>query len=138
MARAHRQRELAVRIGNQPGDLARLLSTITEAGVNILAYCAYSERDEGVVQLVTENPVQTKIALEANGYVCHMNDVVLVRAADQMGAAAILGTHLGRAGVNIIYSYASSNGDNFHAVFKTNNDEEALRVLTGVALADTA
>jgi hypothetical protein len=59
-----------------------------------------------------------------------MNDVVLVHAPDRVGAVAVIGAQLGHAGVNILYSYASSTGTQFHAVFKTSNDEEALRILT--------
>jgi hypothetical protein len=130
MAHARCETELKVRIGHRPGDLARLLSSISARRINVLAYCAYSERDEGVVLLVTEDPGRTQQALADAGYPCRLNSVILVHARDKVGAAAALGAHLGRAGINILYSYASSTGDAaFHAVFKTDNDEAALRVL---------
>ena len=129
MAHARRERELAVHIGNQPGALAKLLALVADAGVNVLAYCTYSERHEGVVQLVTANALRAKLALEAGGFRCRMNDVVLVHAPDQVGAVAMIGARLGGAGVSILYSYASSTGTQFHAVFKTSDDATAVRVL---------
>lgn len=134
MPRARKETELAVRIGQQPGDLSRLLSTISAKRINILAYCSYSERDEGVVLLVAEDPARAQQALIGAGYSCRANSVVLVGAPDKIGAAAALGGHLGQAGVSILYSYASSSGaTEFHAVFKTTNDELAIQILEAVA-----
>ena len=139
MSRAHIETELAVRIGNRPGELARLLSAISTEQINILAYCAYSDRDEGVVLLVTEDPRRAQRAVEVAGYPSKTNAVIVVGATDQVGAAATLGARLGQAGVNILYSYASADGSGrFCAVFKTNNDDMAVQILETIALADAA
>lgn len=133
MATVSRAIELAVRIGNHPGDLARLMSAISAQSINILAYCAYSERDHGIVRLITENAPSAQTALAETGYEFKADLVVLVAAIDRVGAAAALGAQLGAAGINILYSYASSgSGNEFHAVFKTDKDDEALRVFGGM------
>ena len=130
MARARKEVELAVRVGNEPGALGRVLSTVASAGVNVLAYCSYSERNETVVLLVTEDALGGKRALEVAGFLCKANSVVLVGAPDEVGGAALLGAQLGHAGIDILYSYASSSGGNqFFAVFKTADDQKAIRVL---------
>ena len=132
MPRARKEVELAVRVGNEPGALGRVLSTVASAGVNILAYCSYSERQETVVLLVADNPLDAKRALVAAGFSCKANSVVLVGAPDQVGGAAFLGARLGYAGIDILYSYASSSGSNqFFAVFKTGDDQKAIHVLEG-------
>lgn len=136
MPKARREVELAVRIGNRPGELARLLSRISAAGVNILAYCSYSDRDEGVVLLVTEDSERTRQALQKAGYHCKTDPVVVVRAPDRVGAAATIGHHLGNAGINILCSYASSTGAHFYAVFKTDNDDLATQILDQLELPD--
>jgi hypothetical protein len=131
MASARKEMELAVHIGNHPGELAKLLSSISGVGINVLAYCAYSEREQGTVLLVTNDLARTRRTLESNGYACKANPVVLVTEADHVGAVAALGACLGAAGINILYSYASSSGaDEFYAVFKTDNDDEAIRLLS--------
>ena len=130
MAKARKEVELAVRVGNKTGALGEILRTVSSAGVNIFAYCCYSDRDQGVVLLVTEDALKTKHTLEAAGYTCRANSVVVVGATDQVGAAAQLGNHLGQAGVDILFSYASSGGTaEFFAVFKTANDDHAIHVL---------
>ncbi|MCG3150102.1 MAG: hypothetical protein PCFJNLEI_03573 [Verrucomicrobiae bacterium] len=130
MSKARKEIELAVRLGNEAGALGRVLALVAQHGVNILAYCAYSERREGVLLLVTDNPLTAKIALQDAGYDCRANSVVLVGATDQVGGAALLGARLGHAGIDILYSYASSaGGDQFFAVFKTSDDQRALDIL---------
>ena len=134
VAKARKEVELAVRIGNRPGALGQVLSILAEQGINVLAYCAYSEREQGVVLLVCEDPFKAKLILKADGFECKANTVVLVGAADHVGAAAQLGMQLGRASVDILYSYASSAGTGqFYAVFKTADDEKAIRVIEAKA-----
>ena len=107
--------------------------------MNVLAYCSYSTREESVVLLVTEDAIKTREALEAACFNCKANTVVLVGSSDQVGAAAQLGVLLGHAGVNILYSYASSSGQHeFFAVFKTMDDERAIQILEQSPLARAA
>jgi hypothetical protein len=130
MAKARKEVELAVRFGNQPGALARVLEVIAKEGINLLAYCSYSERDQSVMLLVTDDPYRAKAALQEAGFECKANAVVLVSDTDRVGAAAQLGARLGGAGISILYSYASSAGrGDFCAVFKTMDDAAAIRVL---------
>lgn len=139
MPKARKEVELAVRVGNQPGSLGKVLAAVAAEGVNIHAYCSYSDRDETVVLIVCSNALKAKHALQATGFQCKANSVVLVGATDQVGAAALLGAHLGNAGIDILYSYASSSGGSqFFAVFKTIDDERAMRVLDASPLAQAA
>lgn len=136
MPKACKEVELAVRVGNRPGALGEVLAAIASRHINVLAYCSYSDRDDAVILLVTENAVGAKLAIETAGFQCKANSVVVAGAPDQVGAAAQLGAQLGMAGIDILYSYASSaGGDRFFAVFKTMNDEEAIRVLEASPLA---
>ena len=130
MAKARCEVELAVRFGNEPGDLGRVLALLAQHSIHVLAYCAYCDRQEAVVLLVTDNPFQAKEVLTTSGYNCRANSVLLVGTTDHVGSAAAVGTRLGFAGVNILYSYSSSAGaDQFYAVFKTNDDSRALTIL---------
>jgi hypothetical protein len=139
MPRARKEIELAIRLGAEPGALGRVLSTVANQNVNVLAYCCYYDRDEAVVLLVTEDAWRAKAALEAAGFSCRANSVVVAGATDQVGGAASLGTKLGHAGIDILYSYASSSGSaQFYAVFKTSDDQRALSVLDSAVAARAA
>ncbi len=128
--RAHKEIELSVRAGGVADALGRILSAVAGCGVNVLAYCTYTDRQDTVVLLVTDNATRAKDAIEADGFQVRANAVVMVGASDHVGAAALLGGYLGQAGIRILYSYASSSKrDRFHAVFKTVDDDAAIRVL---------
>jgi hypothetical protein len=130
MAKARKEVELAVRVGNRPDALGRVLGTIAASGVNVLAYCTYSENDDLVILVITDNALTAKDALRRDGLACKANSVVLVGASDEVGSAAQIGAHLGMAGVEILYSYTSSSGGHqFVAVFKTTDDERAIHTL---------
>jgi len=134
MPKARKEVELAVRLGQESGALGRVLSAVASERVNVLAYCSYSDRDETVVLLVTDNALAAKRAIEAGGFSCRANSVVVVGATDQVGGAALLGARLGHAGIDILYSYASSSGSaEFCAVFKTTDDPRAVAVLDSTA-----
>ena len=139
MPRAHKEIELAIRLGNEPGALGRVLSTVADENVNVLAYCSYTDRNDTVVLLVTDSALKAKDSLEAAGFSCRANSVVVVGATDQVGGAALIGARLGLAGIDILYSYASSSGSReFVAVFKTSNDRRAISVLDKSAAIQAA
>ncbi|MCS7049322.1 MAG: hypothetical protein NZ483_08530 [Verrucomicrobiae bacterium] len=130
MAKARQHVELTVRIAANVSSLSDVLSRIAQQGCNILAYCSYWDRDASVLHMVVDDPQLAKRTIEASGLPCRANPVILVQETDSVGAAARLGQTLQRAGVDILYSYASSSGAPvFWAVFKTTNDQEALRLL---------
>ena len=130
MAKAKKEVELAVRVGNRPAALGGVLAAVANHGGNVLAYCTYSDGDDLIVLLITDNALAAKEALQTAAFSCKANSVVLVGASDEVGAAARIGMHLGMAGIEILYSYASSSGgDQFVAVFKTTNDERAIQAL---------
>jgi hypothetical protein len=139
LAKARKEIELAVRVGNTPGALGSVLAAVASRGLNVLAYCTYSERDDLVILLVTDNAVLARDELKRRGFSCRANSIVLVGASDEVGSAAMIGAHLGLAGVEILYSYASSSGgDQFVAVFKTADDERAIQALEGCSQARAA
>jgi hypothetical protein len=130
VAKARKEVELAVRVGNKPAALGAVLAAVANHNVNVLAYCTYSDGNDLIVLLIIDDALAAKEALQAAGFSCKANSVVLVGASDEVGAAARIGMHLGMAGIEILYSYASSGGgDHFVAVFKTTDDERAIQTL---------
>jgi hypothetical protein len=130
VTKARKEVELAVRVGNRPAVVQEVLSTLASRGLTVLAYCTYTERDDLVILLVTDNALNAEDALQSAGLSCKANSVVLVGAAHELGSAAIIGAHLGLSGVDILYSYASWLGGNESiAVFKTTDDKRAIQAL---------
>lgn len=122
--------ELTVQVANRPGAEGRILSMMTDNGVNVLALCSYNAGDRLVVLLVPDKPRLAKQALMSTGFDCRLNSIVTAKVQNRIGALAGLGAQLKAAGIEILYSYASYNetGEIF-AVFKTSDNVLAHQTL---------
>jgi len=139
MMNVHREVELAVRIENEPTALGDVMAALAAAGIGVLAYNSYIDWDGCIVLLVTDDPPKAKRVLQAAGHKCTANSVIMVGSPGRVGAAARFGAQLGQAGIQVLYSYASMSGGNrLSAIFKTADDERALRALRPETLADAA
>jgi hypothetical protein len=128
--KARKEVEISVRVENKPAAAQEVLLTLASRGLDVLAYCTYTENSDLVVLLVTNDALRAKDALRSVGLSCKANSVVVVGAPHELGAAAVIGAHLGSSGVEILYSYASWLGGNQSiAVFKTTDDERAIKAL---------
>ena len=102
--------ELQVSTPNEPGILGRVLSTLANAGVNLQALNARSEKDRGVFFLLTSDNTKAKKCLEALGYQVESRPVITVLIDDRIGAGAEIGALLGNAIVDVRHCYGSSAG----------------------------
>ena len=125
--------EIAVRIP----DAARvegLLAAIKTRGIEILAHCCVPTDPGALTLVVTDKPQQAKVVLEQAGHECQSNPVVLVRTPSKTASAAQLGMQLTAAQIGIRYCYATPVAPTqAHVVFKTTDDDHAIRVLQACA-----
>ncbi len=123
--------ELHVTTPNEPGIMGRVLGTLANAGVNLMALSAYSEKKKGTFLLVTSDNKKAEKSLKALGYNVKTNNVVIVKIDDRIGAGAEIGALLGNAAVDIEYCYGTSSGTGKALlVLKTNNDKKAVETLS--------
>ena len=131
--------ELAVPAGNNPGVLAQVLRAVAGRKVNILAYCTSFDLDRFTILLVTDAALAAKTALADAGLTCTAHSVVLVNTEDRAGIVAALFNQLRKAGIDICYAYvAAFKPAELCAIFKTVDDQRALRVLAATGLVHTA
>lgn len=102
----HLAADLAVELeGDRPGALARAISTIAAAGINI---DGYSEMN-GIVHVLTTDLTQARQVLHAAGFhEVQEQDVVVVPVSDEPGAAARVFSRIADAHINIRYSYLAT------------------------------
>jgi len=122
--------ELHVITPNEPGILGRVLGTLANAGVNLRALSAYTNKDEGHFRLLTSDPKKAETALRTLGYKVKSRKVVAVEVSDRIGAGAEIGALLGNAVIDIEYAYGSSAGKGRALlVFQTNHNKKAYDTL---------
>jgi len=125
-----KESELHVIVPNETGILGRILGTLANAGLNLRAMCAYSQKDKGHFLLITADNKKAEKALKALGYEVTLNEVVTVQVGDRIGAGAEIGALLGNAVIDIEYCYGTSSGlGQVLLVLKTNDNKKAIETL---------
>ncbi|BCW97869.1 MAG: hypothetical protein KatS3mg024_0696 [Armatimonadota bacterium] len=132
MARAETALELTVAAPNRPGELAKILKSLADKGVNLRAYTAYVDGEFGYLKAVASDVDAAKDALSAAGYHFTEKAVLLVTTDDTVGAAASVAAAIAGAGLSVGHSHGSSaGGAQALLVFNTNDNEAALKAING-------
>jgi len=102
----HLAADLAVTLeADRPGMLARAISCVSAAGINI---DGYSEMN-GVVHVLTHDLSVTRQCLNDAGFkIVQEQQVALVPVADEPGAAARVFQKIAEAHINVRYSYLAT------------------------------
>ncbi len=130
MHNVKQETEIHVITPNEPGILGRILGTLANISVNLIALRAHAEKNTGNFLLITSDNEKTEKALKGLGYKVKTNTVVTAQIEDRIGAGAEIGALLGNAAVDIDYCYGTSTGTGRALlVFKTNNIKKTLETL---------
>jgi len=87
---------------DRPGELAKAITAIANAGVNIEGYCEL----EGELHLVTRDPDEAKRALETVGFTVDKREIFVIDAEDKPGFLAKVLRRISAEEVNIIATYS--------------------------------
>lgn len=91
-----------VQVADKPGEVARMLGPLRDAGVNLVAVYAFPRNRRTQVDLVPEDPMAfKKVAKQAKWKVQGPKMCFLVDGDDRPGALADLTAPLGSAKINI-------------------------------------
>jgi hypothetical protein len=120
----HVAADLAVTLAeNRPGALARAISTIAEAGINIDGYAEMS----GVVHVLTTDLAAARRCLAQAGFrEVQEQDVVVVPVENEPGAAATVFQRIADAHINVRYSYMATGN---RLVIASGNSQGVLDAL---------
>jgi hypothetical protein len=124
--------QISIFIENKSGRLAEVTQALGTAGVNIRALSLADTSDFGILRLIVDKTDQAKSALKASGFTVSKTEVVAVEVPDRpLGLYGILEV-LDRGKVNVEYMYAFVErcGGNAVIIFRFDNPEEAIKVLT--------
>ena len=128
--------QISIFIENKSGRLAEVTQVLGEAGVNIRALSLADTSDFGILRLIVDRTDQAKTVLKDRGFTVNKTEVVAVEVPDRpLGLCGILQV-LDRGGVNVEYMYAFVErcGENAVIIFRFDNPEEAISVLTGAGV----
>lgn len=124
--------QISIFIENKTGRLAEVSRVLGEKGVNIRALSLADTSDFGILRLIVDQIDLAKQVLKEEGFTVSKTEVIAVEVPDRpLGLNSILEI-LDAGGVNVEYMYAFVErcGENAVIIFRFDNVEEAIRVLT--------
>ena len=81
-------KEIYATVADKVGLLADATNKVKDAGVNIMALCAWAEGDKGHLRMITEDNDKVCRAVSPLMESCEMDDAVTVKAANIPGGTS--------------------------------------------------
>src|SRR5687768_17380823 len=98
--------ELAIRMDRTPGALDKVFQLCRRKGVGVRALCTYASNHGLTLLMVPTDAAAAIAALETAGYNVSETEILLVNAPFHVSLAALVGSRLSAAHIEILYSYA--------------------------------
>ena len=128
--------EVMLHIANDLGVLAKLFAILAAQSSGVGVWRFYSDHQYAAVLLVTETDCGIVKVLQAAGFECEANQVVVVEAKHRCMPAVRLSTELRANGVDMLDAYTCCSPDNGTVlVLKTTNSSQAVTILEGMKLS---
>lgn len=138
MREIQERNEVMLHIDNDLGVLAKLFTVLAAQSSGVGARRFYSDHRRAAVLLVTGKDSSPVGVLQAAGFECEANEVVVVEEKHRCVSAVRLSTELRANGVEMLDAYTCSSPDNGTVlVLKTTDSSQAVTVLEAMNLART-
>ena len=123
--------QISVFVENKPGRLARLTGYLSENKINMRAFSVAETRDFGVVRMIVDDPYAASNVLKNADYVVSITPVLAVEIPDEPGGLLRVLDVLGKADINIAYTYAflAKKKDSAYVIFRVDDNEKVVDLL---------
>ena len=124
------RRQCRTVVSDKVGRLAEVTDQIKDAGVNILALCAWVQENQGHLLVVGSEPDKCCEALSKVVDKCDWDEVVCVTVANEVGALNAVAHKLADAGIQVNQVYVScGQAGEATAVLQTSDNAKAVEIL---------
>lgn len=114
-------RQLSIFAQNKKGTMQHITGILKQEDVNIWGSVTNDSAEYGIIRMVVSDAQRAKDALEKEGYLCKLTDVIGVEVEDKVGNLNCLLLALYESNINVNYIYLSFNRESgkpvmvFHA-----------------------
>ena len=124
--------QISIFIENRAGRLAEATMALGAAGINIRALSLAETSDFGILRLIVDRTDLAKEVLVKQGFTVDKTEVVAVQVPDRpMGLSNILQIlDAAKIVVEYLYAFIERCGDNAVIIFRFDNCDQAIAVLT--------
>jgi hypothetical protein len=129
--------QISIFIENKSGRLAEVTRVLGSQGINIRALALADTSDFGILRLLVDQTDLARTTLKEHGFTVSKTEVVAVEVPDQPGGLSGILDVLDKSQVNVEYMYAFVErcGGNAVIIFRFDDPEAAIRVLTDNGIA---
>jgi hypothetical protein len=128
--------QISVFLENKSGRLAEVTNILSASGVNIRALSLADTADFGILRLIVNQTDKAKEVLKKNGFTVGKTEVIALEVPDRPGGLAGILKILEGGSINVEYMYAfvQRSGDNAIIIFRFDEIDKAIEVLTGAGV----
>ena len=127
-------RQVSIFIENQSGTLQKVLELIKRSQIQIIASTIADTADYGIYRIICNEPDRACQELKEAGVAVTISNVFAVELDNRPGGAADVVARFSEAGVGITYMYAFVIEGRGILIFRTNQVEEAEKVIAANGL----
>lgn len=121
--------QLSVFIENKSGTLVKVLKSLKEEGIQLIASTIADTAEYGILRIICSEPVRAYDVLKKAGVAVSLCDVFAISLDDVPGRAADAIEMFAREGISIAYLYSFLLAGKGVLIFRTDNFEKAADVI---------
>ncbi len=124
--------QISIFLENKPGSLEKATRVLKDANINIRTLSLAETSDFGILRLIVNDVEKANKVLKENSFRVNKTAVVAVEVPDRPGGMHSIMEVLARESINVEYLYAfvEKSGQNAVIIFRFDNPEKAIEVLT--------
>lgn len=125
--------QLSIYAENKKGTMQNITEVLKREQINIWGSVTNDSAEYGIVRMVVSDPDRAKQALEQEGYLCRLTEVIGVEMEDEVGNLNRLLLALSESNINVDYIYLSFNRASGKPVlvFHTEDASEVVSCIEG-------
>jgi len=123
--------QLSVFLENKPGRLREACDILAKNNINLITLSLADTEQFGILRLIVDNSEKAKSALDKNGFVAKITEVIAVEVKDEPGGLNDILKVEEDAGISVEYMYAFTikSGENAVLLFRFDDMDEAVSAL---------
>jgi len=98
-------KEINLRLKNEPGQLSQISEVLGDKGINMIAFYASTDKEEGMLRFVANDPEKAINVLNTAGYKINAEEVIACETPHHPGGLNAVLKPLKAANINIDYVY---------------------------------
>ena len=122
-------------VAHAPGELARALRPLTDAGADLQVIMAYAEGDRGIVEVCPISGKRLTAAAEKSGFAASSKPALLVEGNDRPGLGLEIAAAIAERGISISFDVTQVIGKKFSAVYGFHAPEDARTAAAAIKKA---